>query len=171
MTWRMVCAHADAIASAAPIAAADGQSLTSTSPPFKLDCPFDSSASPSRQLPILQMHGTADGLVPFAKGTQQRDAVVAKWGLGAPTVVTSDSKHTHTRFTNPSGAVFEFLQHDYLVPPPLVLVPLQGHCVPGGSDLPANASLGQTMYFSCAPPNAFTWGARVMKFFVDHPRP
>jgi pimeloyl-ACP methyl ester carboxylesterase len=170
MTWRMLCAHADVIASAAPIAAADGQSLTSTSPPFTIDCPFDSSKSPSAQLPILQMHGTADGLVPFGKATQQRDAVIAQWGLGPPSVVTSDAKHTHTRFTNPSGAVYEFLQHDYVVPPPLVLVPLQGHCIPGGADLPANATLGQTAFFSCAPPNAFVWGPRVLKFFIDHPR-
>ena len=171
MTWRMVCAHADVIASAAPIAAADGQSLTSTSPPFALDCPFDSASSPSKQLPILQMHGTADGLVPFGKATQQRDAVIAKWSLGAPAVVSSDAKYSHTRYTSPSGTVFEFIQHDYLVPPPLVFVPLQGHCIPGGNDLPANASLGQTMYFSCAPPNAFAWGPRVMKFFLEHPRP
>ena len=171
MTWRMLCAHADVIASAAPIAAADGQSLTSSSPPFALDCPFESSKSPSVQIPILHMHGTADGLVPFGKATQQRDAVIAKWSLGSPTVVTSDAKHTHTRFTNASGTVYEFLQHDYVVPPPLVFVPLQGHCIPGGADLPANATLGQTMWFSCAQPNAFVWGSLVLKLFIDHPKP
>lgn len=171
MTWRILCAHADVIASAAPIAAADGQSLTSTSPPFTLDCPFDSAASPSQQVPILQMHGTTDGLVPFGKATQQRDAVIAKWSFGSPTVIASDAKHTWTRFTNATGMVFEFLQHDYVVPPPLVFVPLQGHCIPGGKDLPINASLGQTMYFSCAQPNAFEWGKAVLQFFIDHPKP
>lgn len=170
MTWRMLCAHADVIASAAPIAAADG-SLQPANPPFKLDCAFDGTQAPSRQLPILQMHGTADGLVAIAKGQQQRDAVIAKWGLGAGTVVASDAKHTHTRFTNAQGTVFEFLQHDYQVPPPLIAVPLKGHCIPGGDDLPANASLGQTMYFSCAPPNAFDWGQTVLQFFIDHPKP
>ena len=90
MTWRLVCAHADVIASAAPIAAADG-SLSTNTPPFKLDCPFDAASAPSRQLPILQMHGSADGLVPIAKGVQQRDAVVAAWGLGTPVVVSSSA--------------------------------------------------------------------------------
>jgi hypothetical protein len=67
--------------------------------------------------------------------------------------------------------VYEFLQHDYVVPPPLVPVALGGHCIPGGNDLPANASVGQTMFFSCAAPNAFVWGTTVMQFFVAHPKP
>lgn len=169
MTWRFLCAHADVIASGAPIAAADG-SLSTNTPPFKLDCAFDANAAPSRQLPILQMHGTTDGLVPIAKGHQQRDAVVAKWGLGSPAVVSTDAKHTRTRFTNAQGTVFEFLEHGYEAPPPLILVPLKGHCVPGGDDLPANGTLGQTMFFSCAPPVAFDWGQVVLQFFIDHPR-
>ncbi len=170
MTWRMLCAHADAIASAAPIAAADG-SLQPSVGPFTLDCPFDGAQKPSRPVPILQMHGTTDGLVPIAKGLQQRDAVVAAWGLGAPSVVSMDSKHTRTRFTHAQGAVLEFLQHGYETPPPLILVPLKGHCVPGGDDLPANGTLGQTMFFSCNPPNAFDWGQVVLQFFIDHPAP
>ncbi len=171
MTWRMVCAHADVLASAAPIAAADGKTLTGSSPPYKLDCPFDTTATPSRQVPILQMHATADGLVPFAKGQAQRDAALAAWALSSPTVVSSDPKHIHTRYTNASGTVYEFLQHDYVTPPPLVPIVLGGHCIPGGNDLAANAAIGQTMFFSCAPPNAFVWGQRVMQFFVAHPKP
>ena len=66
--------------------------------------------------------------------------------------------------------IFEYLQNDYIVPPPLVPVALQGHCIPGGSDLPANGTLGQTMYFSCAQPNAFVWGQLVMQFFIAHPK-
>ena len=171
MTWRMLCTHADVIASAAPIAAADGQSLSPASPPFVLDCAFDAANSPSTQRPILHMHGTADGLVQFSKGTQQRDAVIAKWSLGTPTVVTSDAKHSHTRYTSATGTVYEFLQHDYVVPSQLLASTLQGHCVPGGNDLPANGSIGQTSFFSCAQPSAFVWGQLVMQFFIDHPKP
>ncbi len=171
MTWRMICAHADVLASAAPIAGADATTQQPPSPPYILDCPFDSTNSPSQQIPILQMHGTADGLVPFAKATQQRDAVISAWGLGSPTTVSSDAQHAWTRYTNASGTVFEFIQHDYEVDPPLVPVPLHGHCIPGGNDLQANATFGQTMYFSCAPPDAFVWGQVVMQFFQAHPRP
>lgn len=171
MTWRMLCAHADVFASVAPIAAADAQSLSSNSPPFALDCPFTPARSPSREVPVLQMHGASDGLVPIAKGQQQRDAVVAAWNLGAPMVVSSDAQHTRTRYTSASGLVFEYLQHSYAVTTPYVPVPLAGHCIPGGDDLRANGALGQTMFFSCAPPNAFAWGQVVLQFFVDHPKP
>jgi hypothetical protein len=79
--------------------------------------------------------------------------------------------HTHTRYTSASGGLYEFLEHAYNASPPYVLVPLNGHCIPGGDDLRANGALGQTMFFSCAPPNAFVWGEVVMQFFVAHPRP
>lgn len=171
MTWRMLCAHADVFASVAPIAAADAQSLSSNTAPFVLDCPFTAARSPSREVPVLQMHGASDGLVPIAKGQQQRDAVIAAWSLGTPTVVSSDAQHTRTRYSSSSGLVFEYLQHAYAVTTPYVPVPLVGHCIPGGNDLRANGALGQTMFFSCAPPNAFVWGEVVLQFFVDHPKP
>jgi polyhydroxybutyrate depolymerase len=170
-TWRVLCAHADVVASVAPVAAADAKTTMPYAPPYKRDCPFDMTASPSQQIPVLQMHGTADGLVPFSKGTDQRDVALAAWGLGNPTTVESDTKHTWTRYTNSSGLVFEWIQHDYLVNPPLLPVNIQGHCLPGGDDLAANAALGQTMWFSCAPPNAFVWGQAAMSFFIAHPRP
>ncbi len=171
MTLRFLCAHADVLASVAPIAAADGQTLTLLTPPFVLDCPFTGTGAgrPSQQLPVLQMHGTADGLVPFAKGQQQRDAALTAWGLGSPTVVSTSAAHTHTRYTSASGGLYEFLQHDFLAS---AYVPaIYGHCIPGGDDVIANGSLGQSLFFSCAPPNAFAWGQVVMQFFVAHPRP
>ncbi len=171
MTWRMLCAHADVFASVAPIAASDAQSRSSNNPPFMLDCPFTSGRSPSSEVPVLQMHGASDGLVPIAKGQQQRDAVITAWNLGSPVVVSTDAQHTRSRYTSASGLVFEYLQHSYAVTPPRLPVPLAGHCIPGGDDLGANAPLTQTMFFSCAPPNAFVWGEVVLQFFVDHPKP
>lgn len=171
MTWRMLCAHADVLASIAPVAAADGQSLSPSAPPFVLDCPFTTLSRPSTQVPILQMHGTADGLVPFSKGQQQRDAVISAWSLTGPTTVASDAKFAHTRYVSPSGTVMEFIQHDYAAPGSLLLVNLGGHCLPGGADLPPNGTLSTTLYFSCVQPNAFVWGQQVMQFFVAHPKP
>ena len=171
MTWRMLCAHADVLASVAPVAAADGQNLSTLAPPFVLDCPFDATRSPSQQVPILQMHGTADGLVPFSKGQQQRDAVITAWSLGTASPIASDPKFTHTRAVSPSGTVVEFLQHDYLAPGSLLPVNLGGHCLPGGQDLPPTSIPSTTLYFSCVQPNGFVWGQLVMQFFVAHPRP
>lgn len=171
MTWRFTCRYADELASVAPIAAADAQTLSSNSPPFRLDCPFTGTDRPSRPIPVLQMHGTLDGLVPIAKGEQQRDAALMAWGLGSPNVVSSSADHTHTRYAGPNGLVYEYLVHSWLAPTPTVPVPIRGHCIPGGADLRAGAPLTQTMFFSCQPPNAFTWGDVVMAFFVAHPKP
>jgi hypothetical protein len=116
------------------------------------------------------MHGTVDGLVPIGKGTQQRDTALAAWNFtGTPTTVGSDADYTWTRYTNSSGGVYEFIQHDYEVPTPLLPVPLHGHCLPGGSDI--TPSTLAPMVFSCAPPNAFVWGQALMQFFAAHPRP
>lgn len=163
MTYRMLCAHADVLASVAPVAAADGQT-------FGLDCAFSGSAMPSRQVPLLQLHGTADALVQFSKGTQQRDAAIAAWSLGTPTTVTTNANFVHTRYTSASGTVVEFLQHDYIAPANLVYY-LGGHCLPGGQDLPTSSIPSATMYFSCSEPTGFSWGQMVMQFFVAHPRP
>lgn len=171
MTWRMVCAHAGELASAAPIAAANGTTLSGSVPPFALDCPFDGRASPAAEVPILQMHGTKDALVPFAKGLQQRDAAVAAWSLGAPVVVSSDALQERTRYVSPKGTAYEFLRHDGEVTPPLFPLLLRGHCVPGGADQPGAGAPGQTLFFSCKPPTGVAWGDVVLRFFQDHPRP
>jgi hypothetical protein len=170
LTWRMVCAHADVIASAAPVAACDATTQQPLMPPYVLDCPFDATRSPSQYIPVLQLHGEVDGLCPFAKGTQQRDTAVAAWGLsGTPATVGSDSNYSWTRYASSSGAVYEFIEHNYVVPNPLLPVPLHGHCLPGGMDL--MPSTLDPLVFSCAPPNAFVWGQALMAFFAAHPRP
>jgi hypothetical protein len=48
---------------------------------------------------------------------------------------------------------------------------LGGHCLPGSLDLNTNISPGETMFFGCAPPNAFKWGEAIMQFFTAHPKP
>lgn len=170
MTFRLLCAHGDEIASAAPVAAADAASLDSNVAPFRLDCPFDTTRSPSRPLSVLQMHGTKDGLVPIAKGREQRDAVLSWLGAATQSVVTASASHRHTRYTSASKrVVFEYLEHDWEITRPLLpLVRVAGHCYPGGDD--QGPSAGHQLYFSCAPPNAFDWGALVMNFFTENPR-
>lgn len=171
MSFRLACKHADVIASVAPIASADAASLDSNTPPFRLDCPFDGTTAPSRPLSILMMHGTKDGLVPIAKGRQQRDAVLAWLGPTSETTLSADGKHTHRRYESASkGVVLETLEHDYVVPPPPVALPMKvaGHCFPGGSDL--TRSTTRPLVFSCDPPNAFVWGTVVLDFFAAHPK-
>jgi polyhydroxybutyrate depolymerase len=149
MTFRFLCKHADLFASVAP-AAGEG-------------CTFQSGDTPSREIPVLYMHGTKDALVTFqTNAIPQRDEVVTGWQMGAGKVVGQGAGYVRMRYTSPSGNVFEFLQHDYAAATSV----LGGHCYPGSTDMGQEA--GQLFPFGCVPPNAFTWGVEVMAFFIAH---
>ena len=154
MTWRMLCAHSDVIASAAP--AGSGHSANE-------QC-FSQGKSPARELPILFMHGTADALVPFSEAEAARDAVVAAYGGGSPEVVSQDTEHLWSRWQGASGGLFEFVQHDYTG-----AQLLGGHCYPGSAD--PGGEPGQFFSFKCDQTAAFVWGEKVMEFFIAHPMP
>lgn len=157
MTWRMLCNHADVFASVAPAALGAG-------------CDFSAGHTPSREVPVLYMHGKNDGLVPYeATAIPQRDAVIAGWGMGAGTQIAGDATFTRTRYTSPSGNVFEFLDHTYEVPDKCLILDIKGHCFPGSTD-PGGAK-GQACSFACPPPSSFVWGEEMMQFFIDHPMP
>jgi polyhydroxybutyrate depolymerase len=155
MTWRMLCKHADVFASVAPGAEAA--------------C-FHDADVPSREVPILYLHGTADALVSFSGvAAPQRDRVVAAWNMDAGETIAGDEAYTRTRHTSAEGTVFELLQHDYQAKEgPCLIVVLGGHCFPGSTD-PGGAT-GQACSFACVGDNAFHWGEEVMAFFRTHPR-
>jgi len=154
MTWRFLCDHADLIASAAP--AGFGQSAQE-------NC-FSKGKAPSREVPILYMHGTKDALVPFSSAVTSRDAVIQVFGMTKGTPVSSDGMHVWDRYTNAKGTVFEMIQHDYTG-----AALIQGHCYPGSTD--PSGQPGQVFSFKCNQTAAFTWGAAVMQFFLAHPMP
>lgn len=152
MTWRFLCAHADTFASVAPAAGAVG-------------CAFDGNHTPSREVPILYVHGHHDTLVPFYTVRERRAALVSKWNMHEEEHVALDARATRTRFANAAGTVFELIEHDYVSK---WKMDLAGHCLPGSTD-PGNAK-DQRMGFGCEPPNALIWGDSVMEFFRAHPR-
>ena len=149
MTFRFLCKHADFFASVAPGAGTG--------------CTFQTGDTPSRQIPVLYMHGTKDALINFqANAIPQRDQVVSGWNMGAGMVVSQGTGYVRTRYTSPSGNVFEFLQHDYASANSILV----GHCFPGSTDM--GQETGQLFPFGCVPPNDFTWGVEVMAFFMAH---
>ena len=169
MSWRFVCQHSDVFASAAPAAAALQPVLAPEVP-----CNFTGSDAPAQELDLLYMHGTQDALVNFQNGITQRDAVIARFGLGAPEEVKKTATYRHTRYTNAKGTVFEFVDHDYVTDsavgvPPLG-VAIRGHCYPGSTDLVPSVP-GQLMAFGCkTPPSEFHWGKMAVEFFIAHPK-
>jgi len=168
MTWRFLCDHADLFASVAPGAAASNCTILQIPA-----CSFTGTQLPSRQLPILYMHGTADeDYVQYECAQPQIDAVVAAWGLTSQGIIASDATYRRTRWTNASGGLLEFISHDYYSTQEVLFIPqtkLEGHCYPGSTD--PGGLTGQLMSFKCEQPASFTWGEEVMKFFVAHPKP
>lgn len=165
MTWRFLCNHADLFASVAPGAAASNCGMQA--------CSFTGSELPSRQLPVLYMHGRQDDhYVSFSCAQPQVDAVIAAWGLQADGVIASSPTFTRTRWSNASGGAIELIAHDYTSSaqvPGLSLTRLDGHCFPGSTD--PGSQPGQLFPFGCDQPASFTWGAEVVAFFVANPRP
>ncbi|HEX4449144.1 MAG TPA: hypothetical protein VH044_20540 [Polyangiaceae bacterium] len=165
MSWRFLCAHTDLFGSVAPAAAA-GQANIS----IETGCTFTGTDVPSGEMDILYMHGTQDGLVNFPNAITLRDAVIAYYGMDAGTVLTTDGTFTRTRYTTPSGRVFEFIQHNYLTESMFAGIAIKGHCFPGSPDQSVTLP-NQLMSFGCDPPDSFTWGQEVLKFFLAHPKP
>ena len=152
MTFRFLCKHADTFASMAPGAGTG--------------CSFTTNDTPSKEVPLLYMHGTKDALVNFTTvGLPQRNAVVLGWKMDAGTKIAGDTTFTRTRYTSPNGTPFEFIQHDYAASS----FALVGHCYPGSTD--PGTEKGQLFSFRCVSPNSFTWGDEAMKFFGAHPKP
>ena len=153
MTFRLLCQHADFFASGAPASAVQG-------------CEFFGASTPSEEVDILQVHGHLDAIVNFYNvGVPQRNAALAAWPFGPPSMIESDAKHTATRWQTPSGTVFEFWEHDYSTSASANFVPLVGHCVPGGSDFS-----GDPAGYSCEDAGTFAFGEEAIAFFEAHPK-
>lgn len=169
MSWRFLCRHSELFGSVAPAAAAGKANISA-----EVGCTFTGQDVPSAEMDILYLHGEQDGLVPFQNAVTLRAAVIAHYGMTQVGVVAGDATYTRTRYSTPSGRVFEVLQHDYVsnsaVGAPPFGVAIKGHCFPGSDDLKVTLP-GQLMSFGCNPPNSFTWGEEVIKFFIAHPLP
>lgn len=158
MTWRMACNQEDLFASVAPASACGTDSEGSAS------CSFAGSDVPSRTVPILYAHGSADTVVDFGCSEPIRESVAAHFGLGGPETVAEGDGHRWTRQSGADGMVLEFIAHDYQA----ANRALGGHCIAGGTD-PGDEP-GQLLPISCQGPTAFDWGETVIDFFEAHPR-
>lgn len=161
MTWRLVCAHSDIFASAAPALAG-----TPGCPANNLNggCSFTNGNTPARRLPLLFMAGTKDAVVWPSCSTAQRDAVIGAWALGPKQIVASDATYRRERYAGVGEATMDFLSYDYTTDPTGTLAANGGHCVAGGS--PTTGTIWDQL--PCKGPVSFQWGKEVVDFFVAH---
>jgi pimeloyl-ACP methyl ester carboxylesterase len=141
LTYLMLCAHPDAIASIAPDS---GNGC------------FGLGTGPSIIRPVLYVQGTADNIQAWSIfGPPVRDAILASSDYGSGTVFSAGSAYMATRWTTSSGMDFEFWQHDFTDGSFL-----GGHCLP--------VPLGSGA-FRCDDPE-FDYSNEVLRFFAAHPR-
>lgn len=156
-TWRLLCDHSDVFASAAPAAAG----ATRAGP-----C-FGNGRFPSRKLPILMLMGRTDASVTVAVTSQIRDAAIAHYGATTEERVAGDDRFSHRRWTSADGALIEVFEHSYETAADGPWGFAKGHCFPGSVTDPYAPQYA----LPCRPPNAFTWGDEVLRFFRAHPMP
>jgi poly(3-hydroxybutyrate) depolymerase len=170
VTWRLMCEHAERFASVAPGAggSAPGGDCMGVD---EVSCPFDASMAggmPSRAVPVLALMGRLDQAVPWACTTRIRDQAIAAWGLGAPQLLDGDANYAHTHWGAGGGnGLLETFDHSYQTTNPGPEASFAGHCIPGSMYDPYASQYA----VACAPPNAFTWGQQVMRFFIRNPEP
>lgn len=185
MTWRWLCAHSDLLASVAPGAAGYGCANLANlglTPP-EIGCEMKGSAVPALHIPVLYLQGMMDGLVdPACADEWVESNVLSALGVGPATVLAGDptfmtAPFVRTRYEDPDGVPFEYIQHQYTSDSSFLGVPIVGHCYPGSSDLtvtPPEQTVippDQLMAFGCKDECDFNWGEEVMAFFIAHPKP
>jgi len=158
LTWRLVCAHADVFASAAPAGAGLGEGRGETT------C-FTPGRSPSRHVPLLLLIGRTDAAVGYLPMIAIRDAAVSQYAARGPLTVASDAGYMHQRWTASDGAVIETFEHGYETLSSGPWGWARGHCFPGSTTDP----FAREYAVGCRPPVSFNWGTEVVKFFSAHP--
>lgn len=146
MSWVFVCDHAELIASAAPLAAGADRGSD-------MSCPFDTERSPAQEVDVLLVHGRNDRMVPFDTALEQRDLVVAAWSMTETEILADEPGYRWTRWTSPTGTVFEFLEYDWKGGA------LGGHCVPGA-----------TAAYGCGADTPVHYGEAALEFYIAHPK-
>ena len=144
MTWVFICDHADLIASAAPLSGDENQDMW---------CGFRGADLPSEEVDILLAHGRNDFMVPFDTAIAQRDLVVAAWDMTEEETVADEPTYRWTRWTNPRGTVFEFLEFDWTGGQ------FGGHCYPG-----------VTAFAGCGSDTPIHYGQAALEFYIAHPK-
>jgi poly(3-hydroxybutyrate) depolymerase len=184
MTWRWFCAHPDLLASVAAGAAAwncgDLANAGLTAP--EVGCELTGASVPAHNIPVLYMQGMKDGLVdPDCADSWVRKNAFTALKVGPGMTIAGDpncqsAPYVRTRYLDPAGVPFEYIQHQYATDSSFLGVDIVGHCYPGSTDLmvtPPEQTViqpDQLMAFGCKDHCDFNWGEEVIRFFMAHPK-
>ena len=153
MTWWFLCNHNDLLASAGPVAGA-------------LNTMACMTADWTPRVPILNMNGIKDQASKIADSRTLLMNVVGVLSLAGGQQIGGDGHWTRKRWEGAGGMLLDSIEHDYGGQPVL-----DGHCIPGGTDVPGgpdNFGLNAT---TCTTGDIkLNWGPTILQFFLEHPR-
>lgn len=159
MTFWFLCNKNELLASAAPIS---GQSADSITAPGGGNCleSIDNSWEP--RVPILFMSGTLDTALVIDDARARVDGLVERLGLGEGVMVGGDDAYRRTRYEGDDGMALEYLEHDYGGQ-----AVLDGHCIPGGTDIAGSANnLGVNATTCTTGDININWGEIAVDWFL-----
>ena len=155
VTFYFLCKHSNLLASAAPIS---GNSADTT-------C---INAMWQPRVPFLFMSGTKDTALLIDTSNMRINTIISQLGLMGGMQIDGDGHYTRKRWTGAGGMELDYIVHDYGGQ-----AALDGHCIPGGTDIPGgpNNLLGINATTCTTGDIHINWGEVALKWFIDHPKP
>jgi polyhydroxybutyrate depolymerase len=153
MTWWFLCNYPQLLASAAPAAAA-----------FQENSCFDASWQP--RAPILYMNGINDRISLIDQARDMVATMNSSLMLTGGEQIAGDGHYSRKHWQDADGMALDFIEHDYGGQ-----AVLDGHCIPGGIDVPGAANSTPLNATTCTTGDIkLNWGETVLQWFIDHPR-
>jgi hypothetical protein len=157
VTFYFLCTHPEVLASAAPISGSSASQRC-------IDA-IDADWRP--RVPILFMNGQRDLALEVAAGRERVEGLVSRLELSGGDEIEGDGHYSRKRWEGAEGMVLDYIEHDYGGQ-----AVLDGHCIPGGSDVEGSPNNFGANATTCTEGDiALHWGELALQWFIDHPKP
>lgn len=164
MTFWFLCNHPELLASTAPISGQSADMVNVMATGGKCLDAIDASWSP--RVPILFMSGSKDKALLIEPARMRVASLVERLGLTGGSEIEGDGHFSRKRWTGANDMVLDFIEHDYGGQ-----AALDGHCVPGGTDLAGSENNFGANATTCSTGEIkIKWGEVALQWFIDHPK-
>ena len=165
MTFWFLCNHRDVLASTAPISGASADMIVDLESGTKCLDTIGEGWTP--RVPILFMNGIKDQALAIDLARERVNGLVDRLALSGGEQIAGDGHYSRKRWTGEGGMVLDFIEHDYGGQ-----ALLDGHCIPGGTDLAGGPNNFGANATTCSTgENQLHWGEVALQWFIDHPKP
>jgi pimeloyl-ACP methyl ester carboxylesterase len=164
MTFWFLCNYPELLASTAPISGQSADMVTVMATGGS--CLDAINASWKPRVPILFMSGTKDLALAIEPARARVTGLVDRLSLSGGEQIEGDGHYSRKRWTGADNMVLDFIEHDYGGQ-----AVLDGHCVPGGTDLAGSENnLGANATTCSTGDIKIKWGEVALQWFIDHPK-